>query len=94
MIEAELKERGQARREYDEAVAQGRRASIAEEERPDVFTMRVGNILPGSVRYYRVRSGKVRRLPLVRRFSCPPRSRLIGRLVRPDGFWLCLGPPS
>jgi Ca-activated chloride channel family protein len=47
IIEAELKERGQARREYDEAIAEGKRASIAEEERPDVFTMRVGNILPG-----------------------------------------------
>ncbi|GAA4214527.1 VIT domain-containing protein [Actinocatenispora rupis] len=47
VVEGELKERGQARQEYDEAVASGRRASIAEEERPDVFTMRVGNILPG-----------------------------------------------
>src|SRR5262249_22201244 len=27
--------------------ASGRRASLREEERPDVFTMRVGNILPG-----------------------------------------------
>ncbi|MDQ2631518.1 MAG: hypothetical protein M3Y75_11205, partial [Actinomycetota bacterium] len=27
--------------------ASGRRAAIAEEDRPDVFTMRVGNILPG-----------------------------------------------
>lgn len=47
VIEAELKERGQARQEYDQAITEGRRASIAEEERPDVFTMRVGNILPG-----------------------------------------------
>ena len=47
VIEAELKERGKAREEYDRAIAQGHRASIAEEERPDVFTMRVGNILPG-----------------------------------------------
>ncbi|HEY3507279.1 MAG TPA: VIT domain-containing protein [Actinocatenispora sp.] len=47
VVEGELKERGQARQEYDEAIASGRRASIAEEERPDVFTMRVGNILPG-----------------------------------------------
>jgi Ca-activated chloride channel family protein len=47
VVDAELKERGQARREYDQAIAQGKRASIAEEERPDVFTMRVGNILPG-----------------------------------------------
>ncbi|MGW4945976.1 VIT domain-containing protein [Actinoplanes sp. NPDC004185] len=46
-VEAELQERAQARQNYDQAVAAGQRASIAEEERPDVFTMRVGNILPG-----------------------------------------------
>ncbi|MCS7478556.1 VIT domain-containing protein [Umezawaea endophytica] len=46
-VEAELQERGAARQQYDEAIAAGKRASIAEEERPDVFTMRVGNILPG-----------------------------------------------
>lgn len=46
-VVAELQERGAARRNYDEAIRSGRRASIAEEERPDVFTMRVGNILPG-----------------------------------------------
>jgi Ca-activated chloride channel family protein len=46
-VVADLREREQARREYDEAVASGRRASIAEEERSDVFTLRVGNILPG-----------------------------------------------
>ena len=46
-VVAELQERGAARRTYDQAIAAGRRASIAEEERPDVFTMRVGNILPG-----------------------------------------------
>ncbi|MEV6600910.1 VIT domain-containing protein [Actinoplanes sp. NPDC051346] len=46
-VEAELRERGAAREAYDRAVDAGQRASIAEEERPDVFTMRVGNILPG-----------------------------------------------
>ncbi|MCW5951684.1 MAG: VWA domain-containing protein, partial [Propionibacteriaceae bacterium] len=46
-VVAELDERGRARQEYDDAVAAGRRAAIAEQERPDVFTMRVGNILPG-----------------------------------------------
>jgi Ca-activated chloride channel homolog len=46
-IEAELRERGDARERYDQAVAAGQRASIAEEERPDVFSMRVGNIVPG-----------------------------------------------
>ena len=47
IVEAKLREREAARQAYDEAIASGRRASIAEEERPDVFTMRVGNILPG-----------------------------------------------
>ena len=42
-----LKERSRAREDYDQAIAEGRRAAIAEEDRPDVFTMRVGNILPG-----------------------------------------------
>jgi Ca-activated chloride channel family protein len=46
-VVAELKERGQARREYDQAIEAGQRAAIAEQERPDVFTMRVGNIAPG-----------------------------------------------
>ncbi|HEY0530733.1 MAG TPA: VIT domain-containing protein [Actinoplanes sp.] len=45
-VEAELQERAAARAAYDQAIAAGRRASIAEEERPDVFTMRAGNILP------------------------------------------------
>jgi Ca-activated chloride channel family protein len=46
-VVAELRERTRARQDYDDAIAQGQRASIAEEERPDVFTMRVGNIAPG-----------------------------------------------
>ncbi|MFI1990232.1 VIT domain-containing protein [Actinoplanes sp. NPDC020271] len=46
-VTAELQERGAAREHYDEAITAGQRASIAEEERPDVFTMRAGNILPG-----------------------------------------------
>ncbi|WP_067467066.1 VIT domain-containing protein [Actinomadura macra] len=47
VVEGTLKERGQARQDYDAAIAAGQRAAIAEEDRPDVFTMRVGNILPG-----------------------------------------------
>jgi Ca-activated chloride channel family protein len=47
VVEGVLKERGRARADYDTAVREGRRASIAEEERPGVFTMRVGNLLPG-----------------------------------------------
>jgi Ca-activated chloride channel family protein len=47
VVEAVLAERGEARAGYDRALAAGRRAAIAEQERPDVFTIRVGNILPG-----------------------------------------------
>ncbi len=49
MVEGVLKERGQARREYGQALRQGHRASIAEEERPGVFNLRVGNLMPGDV---------------------------------------------
>jgi Ca-activated chloride channel family protein len=49
VIEGELKERAAARREYDEALVSGYRAAIAEENRPDVFSMRVGNLVPGDV---------------------------------------------
>jgi Ca-activated chloride channel family protein len=47
VVEAELKERAQARKEYDQAIAKGHRAAIAEEDRPGVFTLRVGNLPPG-----------------------------------------------
>ena len=46
-VEGRLQERGQARRDYDEALRSGRRAALAEEDRPDVFTLSVGNLLPG-----------------------------------------------
>jgi Ca-activated chloride channel homolog len=47
VVEGELQERGAARRTYDAAMAAGKRASIAEEERPGTFTIRVGNLMPG-----------------------------------------------
>ncbi|MFC7720636.1 VIT domain-containing protein [Nonomuraea recticatena] len=47
VVEGLLKERGQARADYDRALSEGRRAALAEEDRPDVFTITVGNILPG-----------------------------------------------
>jgi Ca-activated chloride channel homolog len=47
VIEGEIKERGQARREYQQAVQQGHRAALMEEERSDIFTTTVGNIGAG-----------------------------------------------
>src|SRR5262249_42699667 len=47
VVEGLLKERGAARQDYEQAVREGRRAAITEEERPGVFTLRVGNLMPG-----------------------------------------------
>lgn len=44
VIEGRIDERGKARDDYDAAIARGQSAAIAEEERADVFTIRVGNI--------------------------------------------------
>ena len=47
IIDGVLEERGKARERYDAAIAAGKRAAIAEPARPEVFTMRVGNLMPG-----------------------------------------------
>jgi Ca-activated chloride channel family protein len=47
VIEGILEERGRAREQYDRAIEEGRRAAIAEEDRPGVFNLRVGNLMPG-----------------------------------------------
>lgn len=47
VIDGVIDERGAARERYDEAIAAGHRAAITEEERPGVFTLRVGNLMPG-----------------------------------------------
>ncbi len=46
IITAKIKERDQAKHEYEEAKAAGKTATLLEEERPNVFTMSVANILP------------------------------------------------
>ncbi len=46
-IEARIDRRAQARADYEAARQEGRRASLLEQERPNVFTMNVANILPG-----------------------------------------------
>jgi len=50
VIEGVVDERGAAREQYDEAIAAGHRAAITEEERAGVFTLRVGNLMPGEPR--------------------------------------------
>ncbi|HUS31695.1 MAG TPA: VIT domain-containing protein [Kofleriaceae bacterium] len=46
VIVAKIKERQEARKEYEEAKAAGKTASLLEEDRPNVFSMNVANILP------------------------------------------------
>jgi Ca-activated chloride channel family protein len=48
IVEGVLQERGQARETYEKAIREGKQAAIAEEERPGVFTLRVGNLPPGA----------------------------------------------
>lgn len=47
IIEAEIKEKQAARDTYEAAKKEGKRASLLEQERPNVFQMNVANILPG-----------------------------------------------
>ena len=48
-IEAKVKERVKARLEYETAVKEGKNAALLEQQRPNVFQMNVGNIMPGDV---------------------------------------------
>src|SRR5262249_54242740 len=45
-IEAKIDRRESARETYEAARNQGKRASLLEQERPNVFTMNVANIMP------------------------------------------------
>lgn len=47
MITARIKEKEEAKTEYEEAKSEGKSASLMEQKRPNVFTMDVANIMPG-----------------------------------------------
>ena len=47
VIEAKIKKRDEARRDYERARDQGKSASLLEQQRPNVFQMNVANIMPG-----------------------------------------------
>ena len=46
LIEGEVRERGAARRTYEQARANGQRTALMDQERPNIFTTRVANIGP------------------------------------------------
>jgi Ca-activated chloride channel homolog len=48
VIEAKIKKRDEARREYEQARDAGKNASLLEQQRSNVFQMNVANIMPGA----------------------------------------------
>ncbi len=48
LIEGVIQERSAAKAQYEQAKHEGRRASLVEQERPNVFTTSVANIAPGA----------------------------------------------
>jgi Ca-activated chloride channel family protein len=47
IIEGQIKERGDAKKIYEKAKQEGKRTSLVEQERPNIFTTSVANIGPG-----------------------------------------------
>jgi len=47
VVQGVIAERQQARQQYQQAIEDGKRAAIMEQERDDIFTVNVGNIPPG-----------------------------------------------
>jgi Ca-activated chloride channel homolog len=47
IVVGDVEERQEARRQYTQALQEGKRAALLEQERDDVFTMQLGNLPPG-----------------------------------------------
>jgi Ca-activated chloride channel family protein len=47
IIEGQIKEKAEAKKVYEQAKREGKKASLVEQERPNVFTTSVANIAPG-----------------------------------------------
>ncbi|NBC84323.1 MAG: VWA domain-containing protein, partial [Bacteroidetes bacterium] len=48
-IEAVVQEKDEARATYKQALEEGKTASLLEQQRPNIFQMQVGNIMPGDI---------------------------------------------
>lgn len=46
-VDAQIREKQQARREFDQAKRDGKSASLLEQQRPNVMSMAIANVLPG-----------------------------------------------
>ena len=54
VITAKIKEREAAQKQFDQAKKEGKSASLLKQQRPNVFSMNVANVMPG--RYHRHRA--------------------------------------
>jgi len=59
IILGKVEERAEARRQYQKALKEGKRAAILEKERDDVFTVQVGNLPPGDEVTVRIRYSEI-----------------------------------
>ncbi len=76
LLEGRVEGRDQAFDEYDDALADGRTALLLDQERPDIFTASVGNLLPGQELAVEIEYvAEVPREGGACAGGCPPRSR-------------------
>lgn len=78
VIRGEIRRRNQARQIYTEARAEGRRAALLEQQRPNLFAQRVANIQPGEqidvqIRYVQMLPFEQGRYEFVFPMEAPPR---------------------
>jgi len=59
IIKAQIKEKNAARKLYEEAKSQGNKASLLEQERPNVFSMNVANIRSGDTVKIKIRHNEI-----------------------------------
>ncbi len=75
VIKGVVEERGAARQQYEQAIDDGKRAAIMEQERDDVFTVQVGNLPPGESVTIEISYSE--RLPFYENGSCELRLPLV-----------------
>lgn len=49
LVTAKIQEREEAKKEFEQAKSEGKSASLLEEQRPNVFSMDIANIMPGDI---------------------------------------------
>ncbi|MBA3992008.1 MAG: hypothetical protein C0469_00680 [Cyanobacteria bacterium DS2.3.42] len=75
IVKGLVKERQEARQEYQAAITAGKRSALMEQERDDIFTMQVGNIAPGEEVSVEIKYSE--RLPFFEDGTCEIRLPLV-----------------